>query len=68
MRDAALSSAFMNLFAAICGMGQVRVRPDCHHKSHHVSSTKARDYGRKVGYYTAVKERARQDSNLRPDS
>ena len=29
-RDAALRGAFMSLFAFLCGMVRVRVRPDCH--------------------------------------
>src|SRR5215204_4000304 len=32
--DAALRSAFMSLFASLCGMVRVRVRPDCHQNSH----------------------------------
>src|ERR671921_1443039 len=38
VRDAALRGAFMSLFASLCGMVRVRVRPDCHQDSHHVSS------------------------------
>jgi len=34
VRDAALRGAFMHLFAALCGMWRVRVRPDCHQNSH----------------------------------
>ena len=34
VRDAALRSAFMSLFACVCGMKRVRVRPDCHQSSH----------------------------------
>jgi hypothetical protein len=34
VRDAALRGAFMSLFAALCGMLRVRVRPDCHQNSH----------------------------------
>ena len=55
LRDAALRGAFVGLVAYVGGMVRVRVRPDCHQNSHHVSSTKARDYGPEVGYYTAVK-------------
>ncbi len=34
VRDAALRSAFMSLFASLCGMVRVSVRPDCHQNSH----------------------------------
>jgi hypothetical protein len=40
-RDAALRSAFMSLFAFLCGMWRVRVRPDCHQNSHQELSTEA---------------------------
>ena len=41
VRDAALRSAFMSLFAFLCGMWRVRVRPDCHQNSHQELSTEA---------------------------
>src|SRR5215208_3904532 len=44
-RDAALRGAFMSLFAFLCGIVRVLVRPNCHQNSHHVVSIKARDYG-----------------------
>ena len=44
-RDAALRGAFMSLFASLCGMLRVLVRPNCHQNSHYVASIKARDYG-----------------------
>src|SRR5829696_4574910 len=34
VRDAALRGAFMSLFAFLCGMVRVRVRPDCHQSRH----------------------------------
>ena len=34
VRDAALRGAFMSLFAFLCGIMRVRVRPNCHQKSH----------------------------------
>jgi hypothetical protein len=55
VRDAALRGAFMSPFAFLCGMVRDQVRPDCHQRCHHLSSTEARDYGPEVGYYTAVK-------------
>ena len=44
-RDAALRGAFTSLFAFLCGIVRVLVRPGCHQNSHHVVSIKARDYG-----------------------
>jgi hypothetical protein len=41
VRDSALRSAFMSLFASLCGMVRDRVRPDCHHNSHQELSTEA---------------------------
>src|SRR5215216_6962019 len=54
VRDASLRGAFMSLFAFLCGIVRVRVRPDCHQNSHHHSSTEAQNYDPEVGYYTAV--------------
>jgi hypothetical protein len=54
VRDAALRGAFMSLFASLCGMVRVRVRPDCHQDSHHLSSNEAQDYCSDSGYYTVV--------------
>jgi hypothetical protein len=34
VRDVALRSVFMRLFASLCGMLRVSVRPDCHHSCH----------------------------------
>jgi hypothetical protein len=34
VRDAALRSAFMSLFASLCGMLRVLVRPVCHQSYH----------------------------------
>ena len=34
MRDAALRGVLMSLFAFLCVMVRVRVRPDCHQNSH----------------------------------
>jgi hypothetical protein len=34
VRDAALRSAFMGLFAFLCGMVRVLVGPDCHQNRH----------------------------------
>ena|SRR5215203_5347216 len=34
VRDAALWSAFMSLFALLCGIERVLVRPDCHQRRH----------------------------------
>src|SRR5215208_6094933 len=34
VRDSALRSAFMSLFAFLCGIVRVLVRPDCHQNSH----------------------------------
>jgi hypothetical protein len=34
VRDAALRSVFVNLFASLCGILRVRVRPDCHQSGH----------------------------------
>ena len=34
VRDSALRSAFMSLFAFVGGMVRVRVRPDCHQSGH----------------------------------
>ena len=34
VRDAALRGAFMSLFAFLCVMVRVRVRPDCHQRCH----------------------------------
>ena len=48
-RDAALRGAFMSLFAFLCGMLRVRVRPDCHQNSH-------QNHGRRTGYcWTALR-------------
>jgi hypothetical protein len=33
-RDAALRGAFMRLFASLCGIVRVLVRPDCHQSGH----------------------------------
>ena len=41
VRDAALRSAFMSLFAFLCVMVRVRVRPDCHQISHQKHSGEA---------------------------
>ncbi len=54
VRDAALRGAFMSLFAFLYEMVRVRVRPDCHQRCHHISSTKAPDYSPEVSYHTAV--------------
>ena len=34
VRDAALRSAFISLFALLCGIERDQVRPDCHQSSH----------------------------------
>ena len=40
VRDAALRGAFMSLFAFLCGIVRVLVRPDCHQRCHKNISTK----------------------------
>ena len=40
-RDTALWSAFISLFAFLCRMVRVRVRPDCHQSSHQNHSGEA---------------------------
>jgi hypothetical protein len=47
VRDAVLRSAFMSLFASLCGMLRVRVRPDCHQNSHQNHLDEARLQGRR---------------------
>jgi hypothetical protein len=41
VRDAALRGAFMSLFAFLCGIVHVSVRPDCHQSCHQNHSGEA---------------------------
>ncbi len=45
-RDAALRGAFMSLFASLCGIVRVLVRPDCHQRCHQNHSGEAWSQGR----------------------
>ena len=47
VRDSALRSAFMSLFAFVGGMVRVRVRPDCHQSGHQNHLDEARLQGRR---------------------
>jgi hypothetical protein len=46
VRDAALRGAFMSLFASLCGMLRVLVRPDCHQSCHQNHLDEAWSQGR----------------------
>src|SRR5215212_2026981 len=46
VRDTALRSAFMSLFAFLCGIVRVLVRPDCHQRCHQNHSGEAWSQGR----------------------
>ena len=46
VRDAALRGAFMSLFASLCGIVRVLVRPDCHQRCHQNHSGEAWSQGR----------------------
>ncbi len=46
VRDAALRGAFMSLFAFLCGIVRVLVRPDCHQSCHQNHSGEAWSQGR----------------------